>query len=563
MLQISAGSIMGYATTAIAIALQHPAVSTTPSILCAIASSCREWRAAVQHCGACNTAVTISAASLLQLSSFARWLPRHPQLVRSITIKPTEGPKSVASTAQAIHVSEQLLQQAMQLASLLPAAGSLAAAAAAPAKQQQQGLRLTSFKSCIIDVTGMLATLPAHSLTHLDITVPSESVINGPAASAALARLTCLQQLSMRGGKAVRGDPVAGLAQLRQLTSLWLLGGWADHHTALQQLLQQQLPLSYLQLSFDGWESPTGPDMSAQIHLREFHTSGILPQGAVLPATLQRLRRDCWLGWHEPAAISSLPQLQHLRLAICSAQGAPLLRLSQLSALQHLALQYFAPSDAAATARTWRQLSCLQELRLDTDTGCNSLQEMQRILKGVKAATNLTKLDLTAVLQVDNDAHDMHNEYVERTVRHIRVAACASLEGLTRLKELCITPQSHLERGDVLALTALTGLTRLVLQGVGSGVGDLAATALACSLRQLQHLDLRDCKLGDMACTAAIAYLTQLTQLQLQGVDDQVSEQALMLLTGLKRLQEFELNPGADTLSAAAITRFWAAQQAM
>jgi hypothetical protein len=515
----------------------------------------------VQHCGACNTAVTISAASLLQLSSFARWLPRHPQLIRSITIKPTEGPKSVASTAEAIHVSEQLLQQAMQLANLMPAANSSAAAAAPAKQQQQQGLRLTSFKSCMVDVTGMLAVLPAHSLTHLDITVPYKDVINGPAASAALARLTCLQQLSMCGSAAFRGNPLPGLAQLQQLTSLQLSGDWADHHTALQQLLQQPLLLSRLQLHFDGWRFLTGLDMSAQRQLREFHSSGILPEGTVLPANLQRLRIDCWVGLHEPAAISSLQQLQHLRLTICSNQVEPLLQLSQLPALQHLTLQYSSPTDAAATAHTWRQLSCLQELSLHTCRSYNSLQEMQRILKGVKAATNLTKLDLTAAVKVAGDADDVHNEYIE--VRHIRIAACASLAGLTRLKELCITPQSQLERGDALALTTLTGLTRLVLQGVGSGVGDLAATAIACSLKQLQHLDLRDCKLGDMACTAAIAYLTQLTQLQLQGVGDQVSEQALMLLTGLKRLQEFELKPAAEMLSAAAIARFWTAQQAL
>jgi aminoglycoside phosphotransferase len=72
--------------------------------------------------------------------------------------------------------------------------------------------------------------------------------------------------------------------------------------------------------------------------------------------------------------------------------------------------------------------------------------------------------------------------------------------------------------GDALALTALTGLTRLALQGGETGVTDEVAAALARNLTQLQHLDLRRCPLGSYNCFHEIGQLTQLTELQLTGV---------------------------------------------
>jgi hypothetical protein len=98
--------------------------------------------------------------------------------------------------------------------------------------------------------------------------------------------------------------------------------------------------------------------------------------------------------------------------------------------------------------------------------------------------------------------------------------------------------------GDALALIALTGLNRLVLEGLGDGVGDLAACALACSLRQLQHLDLQQCELGNsMACVAAIAHLTQLTELRLEA-NEGLLQQGLMLLTRLTDLRKIGVDVG-------------------
>jgi hypothetical protein len=123
----------------------------------------------------------------------------------------------------------------------------------------------------------------------------------------------------------------------------------------------------------------------------------------------------------------------------------------------------------------------------------------------------------------------------------VPVAMCASLAGLTRLKDLCIGEGAQLLPGDLLALTALTGLTRLVMNDFKAGMSDLAANALACNLRQLQHLELRDGNLGDMVCLAAIAQLTQLTELNLSD-NAGLMEQGLMLLTTLKHLQGLDVS---------------------
>ncbi|KAF6248735.1 hypothetical protein COO60DRAFT_1648566 [Scenedesmus sp. NREL 46B-D3] len=139
------------------------------------------------------------------------------------------------------------------------------------------------------------------------------------------------------------------------------------------------------------------------------------------------------------------------------------------------------------------------------------------------------------------------------------VAACDSLAGLTNLRDLSFSAAANLLPGDALALTALTGLTRLVLAHLEHGVGDLAACALACSLKQLRHLDLQECDLGDMVCLAAIAHLTQLTELRL-GCTSGFTRQRLMLLTGLTDLQRLGFCSDEE-IRVEVMDSFWAVLQ--
>jgi hypothetical protein len=93
----------------------------------------------------------------------------------------------------------------------------------------------------------------------------------------------------------------------------------------------------------------------------------------------------------------------------------------------------------------------------------------------------------------------------------------------------------------------------------GTGVGDFAATGIASSMRQLQHLDLRDCGLGDMVCLAAIVQLKQLTELRFEG-NKPLGLQELMLLTGLSRLEQLGFVMAPD-VTDDVVHRFWPAVQ--
>lgn len=72
------------------------------------------------------------------------------------------------------------------------------------------------------------------------------------------------------------------------------------------------------------------------------------------------------------------------------------------------------------------------------------------------------------------------------------------------------------ERDDLLQLTALTGLTRLIVSGA-TGCTETVAVPLACHLQQLRHLALRFCDLQSDACLPAIGALSHLTYLDLSG----------------------------------------------
>jgi hypothetical protein len=138
---------------------------------------------------------------------------------------------------------------------------------------------------------------------------------------------------------------------------------------------------------------------------------------------------------------------------------------------------------------------------------------MATILQGVAAAATITKLEFEAWCVADGDETDAEDEDGETVWKHAPVAACATLAQLTGLSDLCITEYSILPPGDALALTALTNLTRLVVNGSGAGVGSAAAAALMQNLTQLRYLDLRKFALKQ---AERVIHRKQLTQLQLQ-----------------------------------------------
>jgi hypothetical protein len=76
-------------------------------------------------------------------------------------------------------------------------------------------------------------------------------------------------------------------------------------------------------------------------------------------------------------------------------------------------------------------------------------------------------------------------------------------------------------------------------------------------LQQLQHLKLLQCGIHSTECMAAIGQLTQLTELRLGG-NQEVTQQGLMQLTGLKQLQQLGLDRTRH-VTGAMVEQLWAA----
>jgi hypothetical protein len=489
--------------------------------VCAAAQTCKALQEAVRQCSACNTVVVLSPEmELHQLRCFTSWLEHHMHLVRSITTNAREPPDvDLGSESGLIRLLDhhmQLKTAAMVLEnaleqSVVPAAASNAAATGLVAgqhadsaadtgghQQQQQHvqhlLRLSSFSSDYLNSAAALSALSAQHLTRLELLAPAEP--SGPGSlPGLLARLSNLQELHLSTkGEMVPSSSLAGIAQLRQLTQLQLKGDyWEDLQQGLQQLFAQPLPLRRLQLDQIWRRDAQALDLSALTQLVEL-TASELHGDSVLPAQLTSMQ------WTRGAYASSLqplqghqqlqrvglvvyyedsfnPDLNHAQELVRVAAGMP--------ALQHLALQYDYAIDAVISASTWQRLR-LRDLQVDSDPSFPpTVDDIGVIMRGIAAATSLTKLALDAWCVADSDEADGRHEFGSEEIVGAPVAVCSSLAQLTGLRDLRIGEYSTLVPGDALALTALTNLTRLLLVGMESGVGHAAAIALVQSLKQL------------------------------------------------------------------------------
>jgi hypothetical protein len=200
----------------------------------------------VQQCGACNTVIELNPeATLPQLCSFAQWLPKHAALVRGITATAVARErKDVYGLAWKAHweVAEQLLQHGLHAAASQPhtapvlasAAMNSRTAAATPSQQlgqRRQGLRLTFFRSDYASTAGVLAALPAHSLTFLELESSHSLPAAGSALPDTLAQLTNLRCLRLENGcqrYPIPGSCLQALSQLKQLTHLCVEGYWGN-----------------------------------------------------------------------------------------------------------------------------------------------------------------------------------------------------------------------------------------------------------------------------------------------------------------------------------------------
>lgn len=132
----------------------------------------------------------------------------------------------------------------------------------------------------------------------------------------------------------------------------------------------------------------------------------------------------------------------------------------------------------------------------------------------------------------------------------------AGLQKLTSLELAYINGPN--DKQDTLQLTQLTSLQALSLFGT-IGVDDAAAAAIARSLTQLSHLDLRLCQITSRGVLQAIAQLPLLQWLDISENDEAeidgscLQDEDIELLLPLQNLTHFE---AAGTFSQEAIGRF-------
>jgi hypothetical protein len=330
-----------------------------------------------------------------------------------------------------IETAQHIVQQALQLAAAAPAHATPAVSAAAEGSptnvhpQQQQGLRLTTFATDWLVSPGVLAALPAHSLTGLGLNLELTNTdldagyvaVSGLATAAALSRLSSLQHLSLGITHSILSSDISAacldsIAQLSQLTSLNLYGSWEDAEEPVQQLVSQALPLRRLQLELvtaPGFQLPA-LDMSALTRLEHFVTCKLLSSGMVFPIQLRQLTlAACDIGSRLLAVVMPLQQLSSLSLEVQFQEWEALAQLAQLPALQELCLWYEddakAAITAAATAAAWPQLPQLQNLGIACDTP-HDRQQLAAILSGVAGATSLVHLRMTQLVVRDDDNAD-------------------------------------------------------------------------------------------------------------------------------------------------------------
>jgi hypothetical protein len=333
------------------------------------------------------------------------------------------------------------------------------------------------------------------------------------------------------------------------------------------------------QVAAEQRSSITMPDVAHLSHLTMFSTKASYKEGFQLPRQLQHLRLGtCSSGSTLVAAVMSLQQLTHLSFIVGFEEKEPLLQLAQLSALQHLALEYHSVSAAAATAAVWQCLPQLQELCLDyqvaglTKRDAKLLdppekQQLAAVAMGVAVTPGLTKLVFSTMLQigvVDGEATDTQRAWFEPLAPGVDGAhVFSAIASLTTLRDLHVQGFAFLEGAQASQLTTLSGLTRLVLNGQWHVAEDAAAAALVSSLPQLRHLELQNGGFGPK-CVAATGHLQQLTELLLEGYFLPVG--GFMQLTGLSQLQRLgwdlgweRAKGGPDEEPREPIEQFWAA----
>lgn len=494
-------------------------------------------RAAVQQSvggnTTCSFSVLVDLNQTSRVANFAAWLAKYSGLLCALMVnKRGEYYGEDPDTAAMLATSKQLLEFGLQAAAHAAASGS-----GAP-------LRLQSYSSFIPATAGLLAALPAATLTYLDLHVDRSPWFGN------MGMLTSLRRLRLMMDHAPSdtvNNCLREVGRLRGLTQLQLADVPDDGCD--MQLLPANLQL--LDLTYEGYEEVTS--MSQALvnlqHLTSLQHLTIaaerLADGSSLPENLQSVGVCGQWAANGLLGISSLHQVTSIQLIgsfLCRENLEVLQHLPKLSSLS-LNLQHH--DDPLHVAPAWHSLP-LDYLEMEPAT--MTAAEVQQLIQHVATATMLTGL-LLSIGEVE-------------APQPPQLRVCEQLTALQHLRELNLSIGSphDFTLQDAQHLSALVTLTSLFLGSRDSGPDLDAATLclLALSLTRLRHLGINACGrrgVGVIHALPAIGRLTTLERLILQALDSADAQRGLQFLTGLSRLTCLI---GFRKAGDAALNNFWA-----
>ena len=472
-----------------------------------------------ETCSSCadvRLIVDVSTAAE-QLRTFSLWLSDYGCLVHSIQIEYSEDVEGTDG---------QLVKAVLEAS--LPLAFRLAS-------RSSKSFCLCELSSSVFFNPAVLQDLPAGSLTSLKLTPPEldDDVVplNNPSCYRALASLTGLRRLVIEEAAEAQDLPVgyiAATSSLLQLTYLQLQGADAASLSRLPSSLLE-LNLRLKAAAADDAEGLSAPSLLDLKHLSKLTGLTVLEAldaASTFPTSLLQINTVA-----SPGTLQALKPLRSLsRLHVSTPMGlatppvSTLALITRLTTVTHLNLSCSSRA-IHNSLPLWSQFQNLRALSLlDYERSDGQGFITPALVAGLGAAAALTSLRIGGN-QMENQTAAMGS-------------LCGSIAGLRGLQDLSINGLAL--RVSALSLSRLTQLKQLSLRWCR--VPDMVVTALGCSLKQLCRLNLSDNTDLTDGCMPVLGQLTTLTYLGMWGLY-RVTETGLMQLTGLRRLQELDMDP--------------------
>lgn len=528
--------LQGHVLQALAVALQHPAIAEDQRSICTLLQVNRAWNAAIQKSAASMTHVSIYGRTKFtsKVTSLSQWLAKNPGLVGSVDICYSRSLASSQDT-ESSQTTRQLLELSFKAAKACSGTGA--------------ALRLRSFKSSVPASAGLLAALPAATLTYLEFR-PDQS--NWFSTIGALTRL-CSMHIDMAHVRALATDDcLREIGKLQQLTQLQLRHIPAAGNVQLLPAQLQHLELHYQKCLKSGETVVPAPDVLCDLqHLTGLQQLSLdarqLAAGSSVPPGLRSLElKAVWPAGGE-LLTSNLQQLTSVTLDHSRISSQHLQTLRNLPQLKDLSLVLSLGGNIDELGASWQNLP-LSTLYIQQHSA--TPLQLQGIIQHVCAATQLTDLHISIQILEEDDGGDLE----------LPLRVCEHLSTLVNLKSLGLSIGGPEDSAvdDAQHLTALSRLTFLSLCIGDSGpcVDGTSLCLLALSLTGLEELYLGE-NVGSGSCMSAlpaIARLTALKALDLTTMDEDDARRGLQLLTGLSRLTRLG---GFEEAGQEALGAFW------